>query len=262
MPRGVRSRTTGRNREVRIITDSIIPLWQRLKAKGDTRLRVIRVSTVDGQRIVGVEILRSRVGAVLRSLGLGDWPQILKPSFRGCCGKAKRSNCDLKLKQSIIQAEAVLEVVRHQPHKFKELRDLGLVNEQIKWKQRFFVPSDEAKGVPLLAKLLERYPALADEAAAESASLPFEGHEVKVIDLAAWIISPESEQTSAEKSLVWDSFPGEMPAMLDPIGKGGDGEPLGALFDRYFSSSRASHRKPKIACENQGSLFVMSEFTS
>ena len=56
--------------EVRIIAGAIIPLWQRLKSKDDTKLRVVRVSTVDGQRIVGVEIPRSQVGRVLRSLGL------------------------------------------------------------------------------------------------------------------------------------------------------------------------------------------------
>lgn len=33
------------------------------------------------------------------------------------------------------------------------------------------MPSNEAKGIPLLTKVLERYPALSDEAAAESAIL-------------------------------------------------------------------------------------------
>src|SRR5207245_1276113 len=55
--------------ESHIIGGAIIPLWQRFKTQEDTRLRVVRVTTEDGQRIVGVQIPRDRVGAVLRSLG-------------------------------------------------------------------------------------------------------------------------------------------------------------------------------------------------
>jgi hypothetical protein len=39
---------------------------KRFKTQEDTRLRVVRVTTEDGQRIVGIQIPRNRVGAVLR----------------------------------------------------------------------------------------------------------------------------------------------------------------------------------------------------
>src|SRR2546430_11471937 len=55
--------------ERHIVGGAIIPLWQRLKTQEDTSLRVVRVTTDDGQRIVGIQIPRDRVGTVLRSLG-------------------------------------------------------------------------------------------------------------------------------------------------------------------------------------------------
>src|SRR5260370_42274020 len=61
-------------KEVHIIAGGIIPLWQKLKSKSDAKLLVVRVSTEDGQSIVGVEIPRFRIGTVLRPLGLGRFP--------------------------------------------------------------------------------------------------------------------------------------------------------------------------------------------
>ena len=44
-------------------------------------------------------------------------------------------------------------------HKFGEMRAMGLFEERIEWRNRFFVPIDEAEGVRVLQNLLERYPA-------------------------------------------------------------------------------------------------------
>ncbi len=246
--------------EVRIIAGAIIPLWQRLKAKGDARLRVIRVSTVDGQRIVGVEIPRSRVGAVLRSLGLGRLAADPEAIFHGVLHEDDEIElaCELKLKQSMVHGEPALEVICHQPQKFTELRELGLVNEQIKWKQRFFVPSNEAEGIPLITKLLERYPALADESVAEAAVLPFEGQEVKIIELADWIVPPESDSRALANSESDSALPcGETPSLPAPTSAGGDGVPISVLFEQYAASAGASRRKRRVTVDEQGQLFSL-----
>ncbi|HLJ90678.1 MAG TPA: hypothetical protein VKZ53_27980 [Candidatus Angelobacter sp.] len=57
-------------REAYIVAGAIIPLWQKLKTKDGAKLKVVRVSTEDGQRIVGVEIPGTRVGPILRTLGI------------------------------------------------------------------------------------------------------------------------------------------------------------------------------------------------
>jgi hypothetical protein len=158
------------------------------------------------------------------------------------------------LKQSNVHGEQALEVVCHQPRKFKELRDLGRINEQIQWKQRFFVPRDEAKGIPLLMKVLERYPALADESVAESAVLPFEGHDVQVIDLADWIVPVESdagETTILESNVSTSSY------VPDSISTGGDGVALSVLFEQYSGAARPGRRKPRVVVEEQGQLFAL-----
>ena len=72
---------------------------------------------------------------------------------------------NLKLRRGSMHSEPAIELSGADPYKFAELRELGLINEQINWKQRFFVPTDEITGLEILSALLNRYPVVvADEA--------------------------------------------------------------------------------------------------
>src|SRR5207253_538220 len=128
-------------------------------------LRVVRVTTEDGQRIVGIQIPRDRVGAVLRSLG--DSRDLREPDeiFQAILNEGEEVSLvsNLKLRRGLIHKEPAIELCGADPYKFAELRELGLINEQINWKQRFFVPSDEVSGIDILESLLERYPVILDE---------------------------------------------------------------------------------------------------
>jgi len=55
--------------ETHIIGGAIIPLWQRFKTHEEARLRVVRVTTDDGKRIVGIRIPPEQVGVIVRALG-------------------------------------------------------------------------------------------------------------------------------------------------------------------------------------------------
>jgi len=69
----------------------------------------------------------------------------------------------LKLKLGNIHGEPAIELCGPDPSMFGVLRKLGLINEQINWKQRFFVPTDEEQGIAILAALLEQFPLIATE---------------------------------------------------------------------------------------------------
>ncbi len=86
-----------------------------------------------------------------------------------------------------------------------ELRELGLIIEQINWKQRFFVPSDEASGIDILTSLLDRYPVIAaDESERETepnitATVPApEIAPTNFVDLDQWIITVEKADSADE----------------------------------------------------------------
>jgi len=192
--------------ETHIIGGAIIPLWQRLKTHEGARLRVVRVTTDEGQRIVGIQIPSDRVWLVLRSLGLTR--QLREPAqiFNGVLHEGEEITLagNLKLRKGNIHGEAAIELHGADPYKFAQLRETGLINEQIAWKQRFFVPTDEAKGIAILSELLRSYPVvitdeMTDEAEAHAASPEndslLEIGAINVVDLESWII--EAGETTA-----------------------------------------------------------------
>src|SRR6266404_547402 len=184
--------------ESHIIGGAIIPLWQRFKTQEDTRLRVVRVTTEDGQRIVGIQIPRDRVGAVLRSLG--DSRDLREPDeiFHAVLdeGEEVALVSNLKLRRGLIHKEPVTELSGADPYKFAELRELGLINEQINWKQPFFVPSDQINGIDILTTLLDRYPAMPtehmvndDESNMVEIPPQAEIRATEIVDLDQWIVA-------------------------------------------------------------------------
>src|SRR5215216_3279574 len=187
--------------ETYIISGAIIPLWQRFKASEDTTLRVVRVITEDQQRIVGIQIPPAKVGVVLRSFGLTRNLRDPKEVFRAILdeGEELALVSNLRLVRGSIHSERIIELRGANPRKFSELRELGLINEQINWKQRFFVPTNDTD---ILTGLLDHFPIVADDHT-ESESQVFETTLAPTIavmnhiDLDQWIVSSD-EGTSAK----------------------------------------------------------------
>jgi hypothetical protein len=74
--------------------------------------------------------------------------------------------------------------------------ELGLINEQINWKQRFFVPSDDTSGIDIFESLLERYPVMLtedtvsdDESTMVEIRSQSEVRATEIVDLDQWIVA-------------------------------------------------------------------------
>jgi len=195
--------------QIHIIGGAIIPLWQRFKTHEEARLRVVRVTTDDGQRIVGIHIPRDHVGPIVRALGssreLSEPPEI----FTGILDEGEEVELfsGLKLCRRSLHREPAIELCGADPYKFAELRVLGLINEQIDWKQRFFVPTDEEKGIAVLRNLLARYPIIPSEVSEESAVTSIEPPELskpQTVNLDEWFVPV------ADRALVSSLAPDEI----------------------------------------------------
>jgi hypothetical protein len=191
--------------EIHIIGGAIIPLWQRFKTHEEARLRVVRITTDDGQRIVGIRIPREQVGPIVRAFGSSRDLREPREIFVGVLDEGEEIELvsGLKLCRRFLHREPVIELCGADLYKFAELRSLDLINEQIDWKQRFFVPTDEEKGVAVLARLLACYPTIPDEVPSETEILPIEPRELskpQVVNLDEWFV-PVTE-TAPVSSLV------------------------------------------------------------
>jgi len=187
--------------EIHIIGGAIIPLWQRFKTHEEARLRVVRVTTDDGQRIVGIRIPREQVGPIVRALGAGRDLREPEEVFAGILNEGEEVTLvsGLKLCRRMLHREPVIELIGVDPYKFAEIRSLGLLNEQIDWKQRFFVPTDEVPGVSVIAALVDRYPILIssepDNVEVTEAEIAPELRATQVVDLNEWFVPVESSSS-------------------------------------------------------------------
>jgi len=249
-------------REARIVGGAVIPLWQKLKTKDEARLRVARVSTEDGQRIVGVEIPHSQVGQVLPSLGLkgpaADPGQVFRELLAGSAPLDLTSG--LTLKRSTLERESAIELVCADPDRFHELRGLGLINEQIRYRQRFFVPSDEGKGSAILTDLLTRYPIMSreseepEDSPQESLSVEIPATEITVVDLEHWVLAPEEKEASPANDV---AQPPALPAPCEAQLPERQGVSLAALLEQRAMVPIHSRRKSLPVIEEQGVLFSL-----
>jgi hypothetical protein len=180
--------------ETHIIGGAIIPLWQRFKTHEEARLRVVRVTTDEGQRIVGIRIPQEQVGPIVAALGATRDLREPEEIFSGILdeGEEVALVSGLRLSRKVVHREPVIELIGVDPYRFAEIRSLGLINEQVDWKQRFFVPTHEETGVAVLTELLTRYPVMVNDVLTDDelrAELePQEMALPQIVDLDEWFV--------------------------------------------------------------------------
>jgi predicted RNA methylase len=192
---------------IHIIGGAIIPLWQRFKTHEEARLRVVRVTTDDGQRIVGIRVPREQVGPIIRALGAGRDLREPDEVFAGILNEGEEITLvsGLRLCRRMLHREPVIELIGLDPYKFAEIRSLGILNEQIDWKQRFFVPTDDVSGVNVISALLGRYPILisseSDNVEVAEPEIATELQAVQVVDLNEWFVPVESSSSQTPEQV-------------------------------------------------------------
>ena len=103
--------------------------------------------------------------------------------------------------RKVIHREPAIELIGVDPHRFAEVRGLGLINEQIDWKQRFFIPTDEETGIAVLTELLARYPVLASDVLSEDEPPEIEPQQSarpQIVDLDEWFVPIATDEPTGE----------------------------------------------------------------
>src|SRR5205823_4847352 len=155
----------------------------------------------DGARIRGVRMPHERVGPSVAALAATRELREPEDIFTGILdeGEEVRLVSGLKLCRKVIHREPVIELIGVDPNRFAETRTLGLINEQIDWKQRFFVPTVEETGVAVLTDLLSRYPVLtSDVLTDEEPTEPAEVAPPQIVNLDDWFVPIATVEPTSE----------------------------------------------------------------
>lgn len=144
-----------------LVTGLLLPVWRRLP---DTNLRVVRLQTDAGERVIGRVVAPEALAEVERNFGVGGgdapvptqeqaWAALLE-------GRVVLHLADgLRLRRVTVMGAHRIELSGFSEGMVERLKALGLVSEIIAWTLRLFVPVS-ARGPAVVAALLARHPLL------------------------------------------------------------------------------------------------------
>ena len=141
-------------REIHIVTGLLLPIWKRLP---EELSRVYRLQTDTGERIIGRLVTPAWAAtATDTSTFTAPTPEAVFTALMD--GKTIFDLSDgLQLRRVRVMAAHRIELSGFTDGMRERLSAYGLFHEIISWKLRMFVASDES-GIPVLTRLLERFP--------------------------------------------------------------------------------------------------------
>ncbi|MBS3024443.1 strawberry notch family protein [Acidiphilium multivorum] len=140
-----------------IVTGLLLPIWNRLP---DESLRVYRLQTDDGERVISRPISPAAMGDVCRALGLDDAPALAPDEAWSAVladGAVLHLAGELIVRRAMVMGAARVELTGFTDGAVDQLKALGLTSEIIAWRLRLFIPVTE-RGPAILAALFERSP--------------------------------------------------------------------------------------------------------
>lgn len=146
---------------VHLLSGALLPIWKYLKTLSQDALNIVRTTTDDGMRLVGVKISEEWLSDIRRHFGLrSKAPATAQEILRITDFEKNTVNLigEIRIRTTRFQGVLLTEVHPSTSDQIGELRGLGLINIVQHGKQRFFLPQDTPSATACLEKLLDLYP--------------------------------------------------------------------------------------------------------
>jgi hypothetical protein len=142
-----------RDSTLHVVTGLLLPIWKQLP---DDSVRVYRLQTDDGERIIGRLVSPAWVAQAAKTERPALTPADAFAAVRD--GRTVLHLQDgLEIRRAKVMGDFRIEVSGFSDGMVERLKAMGLVSEIITWKLRLFVPVG-AGGPAILGTLMERYP--------------------------------------------------------------------------------------------------------
>lgn len=149
-----------------LISGAVLPVWQRLSSSSEAgrqmSLKTVRIETQDGERVVGVHIPTNNINRVLRDLGVEKSYKTPEEVFDAVLNTKETVELveGLKLKPEFLKQQPAIRVVNFADSQEKTVYNLGALREKVGLEYRYYIPTDPEKGIEVLTKFLDRFPAV------------------------------------------------------------------------------------------------------
>lgn len=128
---------------VHLLSGALLPIWKYLKTLSQHALNIVRTTTDDGTRLVGVNVAAEWLNDIRRLFGLrSEIPTTAAEILRVVDFENNTVNLtgDIKIRTARFQGQLLIEVCPSTFEQIREFRGIGLVNIVQHGKQRFFLP--------------------------------------------------------------------------------------------------------------------------
>jgi hypothetical protein len=192
---------------IHLLSGALLPIWKNLKKLQQTGLNIVRTTTDDGTRLVGVSIAAGSLNEIRRTFGIwknsaGTAEEIIRAV--GEEHETVELLGEIRIRQTRFQGNRVIEVCPGTFEQIRELRETALINIIQNSRSRFFLPDDEKRASETLEEVLKWYPPVSlikSEGEAEDAqnTVGLDSNHSPV-SLPDWLIEPP--KTEVEQILV------------------------------------------------------------
>ncbi len=144
---------------VHLLSGALLPIWKYLKTLSHDALNIVRTTTDEGTRLVGVNVAAESLNDIRRHFGLrSEIPTTAAEILRVVDFENNAVNLtgDIKIRTTRFQGQHLTEVCPSTFEQIGEFRSMGLVNIVQHGKQRFFLP--ERSPHISLERILDLYP--------------------------------------------------------------------------------------------------------
>jgi len=145
---------------IHLLSDALLPIWKNLKKLQQTGLNIVRTTTDDGVRLVGVNILSDTMAEIRRTFGIwrcvaGTADEIIRAVREE--NEIVELASDVRIRPTRFQGNRVIEICPSSYEQIRELRETALVNIIQNSRNRFFLPENENLASESLEKVLMLY---------------------------------------------------------------------------------------------------------
>ena len=191
---------------IHLLSGALLPIWKSLKKLQQDALNIVRTTTDDGNRLVGVNIPGETIGEIRRAFGL--WRNTAANAAEILRSVREENETiellgEMKIRPARFQGRRLVEIAPASYEQIRELRETALVDIIQNSRSRFFLPENGDAARETLEKVLKAYPPvylLKDEGSPvseQNTTILTDTHQP--VRLPEWLIEPPTGEVERIK---------------------------------------------------------------
>jgi hypothetical protein len=151
------------HKTIHLLSGALLPIWKNLKKLQQAGLNIIRTTTDDGVRLVGVNIAGDTINEIRRTFGI--WQRSAGTAEEVIRAVRQENEIvellgEIRIRSTRFQGSRLIEICPSSYDQIRELRETALINIIQNSRNRFFLPENEKLAIETLEKVLKAYPPL------------------------------------------------------------------------------------------------------